>query len=248
MAEIISAVDVATIIRQHIDARAPFSLIRLGDGEARLLGFPTFVTRNTLNDSLLYWYGRADMSDLYIRTLAHEIMKAVQNCDILGLPNKDRGKAEDGILFKMRPHLVGKEAQVAGCGVHRALYTEGLLTPLLQDLNRISLITCRDVTRGIARKFHVKHVRWITVPPEAQLAEIKPAQEHYPTRHYEVLLEIDPEPGEVFLVGAGPNGKVYCGKVKEKGGIAIDLGSVFDGWAGVRSRSYIAQSSELYRL
>ena len=37
--------------------------------------------------------------------------------------------------------------------------------------------------------------------------------------------------GEVFLVGAGLFGKELCIRVRERGGIALDLGSCLDGMA-----------------
>ena len=38
--------------------------------------------------------------------------------------------------------------------------------------------------------------------------------------------------GAVFVVGAGAPGKIYCQWIKERGGIALDIGSICDGWAG----------------
>ena len=45
-----------------------------------------------------------------------------------------------------------------------------------------------------------------------------------------------PYQGAIFLVGAGVLGKIYCDVIKEKGGIAIDIGAIFDAWANVKSR------------
>ena len=42
-----------------------------------------------------------------------------------------------------------------------------------------------------------------------------------------------PFPGAVFLVGAGALGKIYCQWIKERGGIALDIGSMCDAWAEV---------------
>ena len=39
-----------------------------------------------------------------------------------------------------------------------------------------------------------------------------------------------------MLVGAGALGKAYCEAVRQQGGVAVDIGSGFDGWAGVMSR------------
>jgi len=44
--------------------------------------------------------------------------------------------------------------------------------------------------------------------------------------------------GRLVLVGAGYAGKVIVGEAKRRGGIALDLGSIFDHWMGAHTRSY----------
>jgi len=39
---------------------------------------------------------------------------------------------------------------------------------------------------------------------------------------------------DLFLIGAGLLGKIYCGVIKENGGRAYDVGRLFDFWAGIR--------------
>jgi len=48
-------------------------------------------------------------------------------------------------------------------------------------------------------------------------------------------------PGQLFLVAAGPLGKIYCQWVKERGGVALDFGSMADAWIGIDSRTYIRE-------
>jgi len=43
-------------------------------------------------------------------------------------------------------------------------------------------------------------------------------------------------PGMLYLVGGGLYGKLYCQLIKSQGGIALDLGSLFDAWLGIPSR------------
>ena len=42
--------------------------------------------------------------------------------------------------------------------------------------------------------------------------------------------------GKICLVGAGIVGKKYVALFKERGGIALDIGAVFDMWAGKLTR------------
>jgi len=57
-----------------------------------------------------------------------------------------------------------------------------------------------------------------------------------------------PARGAVYLVGAGAFGQVYCDWIRARGSIGIDIGSVFDGWAGVRVRERLALRKEQFAL
>jgi len=39
-------------------------------------------------------------------------------------------------------------------------------------------------------------------------------------------------------VGAGYAGKIIIDEARQRGGIALDLGSIFDHWLGLHTRSY----------
>ena len=49
-------------------------------------------------------------------------------------------------------------------------------------------------------------------------------------------------PGMLYLVGGGLYGKLYCQLIKAQGGIALDLGSLFDAWLGIPSRPTVYRS------
>jgi hypothetical protein len=42
----------------------------------------------------------------------------------------------------------------------------------------------------------------------------------------------------MVLIGAGYAGKVIVDEARRRGGVALDLGSIFDGWLGHHTRSY----------
>lgn len=236
------------VIKRHVADKEPFSLVRLGDGEARLIGYPQHVRAKELDASLTYWYGEMKPSLDQAMQLRGELMTAVENADVVGLPNAHQEAKNRN--YKLATFLVQRHRLLRGdtthCGIHRHLLEEGLLYDILNGLPSLSVITCRDVVHALQDSLSITAVRWHAVPEEANTGAPKSA--HYPDRHYELLRELDVGPGELFLVGAGPNGKVYCDAVKRDGGIALDLGSVFDGWNSVISRSYIRQNPELYRL
>ena len=45
-----------------------------------------------------------------------------------------------------------------------------------------------------------------------------------------------PQDGHVFIVAAGYLGKSYCARVRDRGGIGLDLGSIVDEWLGYDTR------------
>ncbi len=56
-------------------------------------------------------------------------------------------------------------------------------------------------------------------------------------KHYEQIMSFirnNAKKYDVFLIGAGLLGKVYCDEIKRRGGIAYDSGRLFDLWAGTR--------------
>lgn len=61
--------------------------------------------------------------------------------------------------------------------------------------------------------------------------------EHWPQRFVEIMEQLtEPLNGRLYLVAAGILGKLYCNQIKCAGGIAIDIGSLADGWMGHRTR------------
>ena len=82
-----------------------------------------------------------------------------------------------------------------------------------------------------------EHVRFHAVPEQAHLSHARRDTGHYPDRYRSLLAELENvRPGTLYLVAAGMLSKIYCDVVRGAGGVAVDIGSVADLWAGVRSR------------
>ena len=66
------------------------------------------------------------------------------------------------------------------------------------------------------------------------------ASSHFPVRFHEVLDEISASvvPGSLWLIGAGFLAKLYCMRIRDLGGVALDLGSLIDLYSGVNSRGF----------
>ena len=68
------------------------------------------------------------------------------------------------------------------------------------------------------------------------------ASRMYPDTYDKICEQISPKEGELWLIGAGFLGKIFCDIVKQRGGIAIDIGAVTDAWSGYFTRDYLTRS------
>jgi hypothetical protein len=99
---------------------------------------------------------------------------------------------------------------------------------------------------GIART--VSYV----VPAESRLGRAQDAADrgtHFPEVFDRIMAEIVvPRPGAVFLVAGGLLGKLYCDRIKQLGGIALDIGAAADAWMGFNTRGVVLDVSMRNRL
>jgi len=117
----------------------------------------------------------------------------------------------------------------------------GFLTELIMEQSRIGLISCRRELPEIILK-HGLAVDYYPVPSRF-IRRQGGWTPHFPKRFKDLLktLEVSYD-GQVFLVGAGICGKVYCEEIRRRGGIGIDVGSACDAWLGLSTRPLVLRS------
>jgi len=234
--------DVLSYFLKRQKERKSASLVRLGDGEGRLLGFPEFVDKTSegntcLDHSLKIWFGRSDFLEEELIDLSLQLRGAVKNADVVGLPRLKQHNAHRVYRYveeaTSRFQLLDRKRQLkTDAAIHRYLQFGLFYQRLLNNLDFVGLITGRSQLAGIVKNaFSIKEVKQYLIPAEA----IHPGGlegDHYPDRFHALKSELlVPYPGAVFLVGAGVLGKLYCDWIKSAGGIAIDIGSICDAWA-----------------
>ncbi|WP_421730842.1 glycosyltransferase [Brevundimonas sp.] len=250
------------------DARRPFSLVRLGDGEGQLLTYPSEIAVLQARDqasTLRTWWGWDEARPEQTAAISAEFRAAVAQADMLGVPSLERvcratsngqrhllggGGANVRGLIAVNDWIAAAPGDQAltSCHVHQALDFWGLWRLLLPQFENLSAITCRqDLPFQMKRRFGVDVQRTWMIPAETKYASptARAAQQaHYPDR-FESLREdlATVQPGEVVLVAAGALGKIYCQWIRMSGGIAIDIGSAADFWCGLETRS-VLESSE----
>lgn len=238
------------MLAARIAERRPTSLIRMADGEGRVLG-----GRDPAIGGATFCASRqGGLSPGSLAEFNAMFRKAVLEADILGLPTEDMlHNADNRAIIRALgsswvERIAGGEVIVTDHGCHWYLEMAGSFRRLLEGLPFVGVLSGRDVTPVLRSQFGVADAQWYAMPPQAThggLAE----RPHYPDRFNEVVRSLHvPFDGAVFLIAAGQVGKVYCGEVKRRGGIAIDIGAVADAWMGLDdTRPFTAANPEVVR-
>ena len=236
----------------------PFSYIRMGDGEARFLCYmePAFETSLTwlersamVNSVWINWFVEP------IETFAPELSRlhanladTLESADIIGLLSSDsmiHDHYHFGFLAHMQQHILsgmaGRDVHYAAAlGHHEIHHRDRWFSFLLRGLPFIGFVGCHPELAGkLAAAFDIPLHASYVVPGEngRPLPEERKGLGHFPDVFDRLLTELHvPFTGAVFLVGAGLLGKIYCGRIKALGGIAIDIGSLADAWMGFNTR------------
>jgi hypothetical protein len=222
-----------------LQARTGFSLVRLGDGEGPILCWPAHQLPGELATVLSTWFGRSDLPAADLQVMADGLRQAVRSADVLGLPTRyqlTKSPRYEMVLDGIERHELCSASQLfADSGVHFYLQWSGALAHFLRGLDHVGVIGCRDIGPQIAEAFSLGSVRTYLVRGEHHHPGLV-SEAHWPDGFNRVIEQLDVRPGMAFLVGAGVLGKIYCDRIKARGGIALDMGSILDSWANIPSR------------
>jgi len=233
-----SPVEIAEWAIDCLDIGIRGSLIRLGDGEGRLLMWPQYITRGEMIRRLIYWFGRGNFAERDIAKMRRLLVDAIGKAD--GVCYK---KGQTDRYWRYPETWMGQHCEhdvwTNDNDLHIYLWQDGLLDEIVQEAKRVVLVTCRNVVDDFEARYG-KKTYWVRVPEEGHTGE-------RPTEHWAMHEQIAAEaagncgPGTLALVGAGFLGKWYATMCAEMGGVALDVGSLFDLWSGVRSRSWVKE-------
>lgn len=242
---------------------SPFSLIRLGDGEGAWLAlspedearFSDLYERNR-RSFLNSWFAseRAYESRSFV-ALRNRLAAAVGRADVIGIPYGLRVASEYripsvrgvpscvNILRSLIARLEAKTGNYCAQDIHLDLHLGGFFQRLFAMPFTLGIVSCYP-TLGyrMASALGARVSRSIIVPEEkgaSQLAGVSGMCEaHYPVVFWRNLERLRQHARKVriWLIAAGYLGKVYCDEIRQAGGVAIDIGSIVDGWSGKVTR------------
>lgn len=247
------------LVVEALTYKKPFSLIRIGDGEGRLLGHPIFFDDlDLLHQVISYQFGTHSIDKLKILfgrnwlrdaciDLQSKLTKAINNSDVLGLPVPNfyedfKLKPEIGhyaysvglLALQVFKYRFNSSPVVAGTNVAQDIIVHGdSFSEILSAAQDVYLIGPWDLVDPFKIKYSIGNVKFIQVRPHATWGGLL-NEGNYPLALYEAIAEInqvESTSGSLFLVGAGVVGKFLCNHIKSIGGVAMDVGSVFDSWA-----------------
>ncbi len=254
---VLSRQALVTWVAQQIERREPGAVVRFGDTEADVLDAMLD------DDDLMVAARRKLEAQTGLPLSPDDVMKvrclleqAFEGADVLGIlfGQQLTPQSENSLTHRYRRHAgaSGNTSALASCQLHNDLLAA--LPPLLAG-RRIGVISCRDLRSTLVRSWRLEDATIHQVPSEPTVRDVDGAYEAalhgtpiWPDRHRELRSELlVHERGEVFLVGAGPFGKDLCIRIRERGGLALDLGSALDQLAGKITRGPLRRALLLHR-
>lgn len=257
------AASVAAWLAARIRRGEPTSLIRLNDGEGTLLPYPRYCRAFQRIDRRfmqIIWWGEERIAGATARQVTRDFTAAILRADAIGIPPPkllitDLRKLENramerglvsvlAFVDEMPPEILRGKI-LTSSHVHADLAQWGLYRQVLAAVSSVSVISCHDLARPLAERFGVAVRCWLRIPPEYKFAGMFGAaaagdgEPFFPMVFDRIMASLAPLPGEVFLVAAGFLGKLLCDRIREKGGIAIDIGSVADLLMGHTTRRQV---------
>jgi len=240
---------VTDILCKVVNNKMPYSLTRLGDGEFTVLKYPNRANKKQCVNRIDRWFTANKFTDTQINTIRNNILVAYKNSDILGVPNKQERQRYP--KWKNFSNICGSLGILHKRQILFYFYHIKNLNykKILQNRNIIYCITCRNINERLKQSFNIKTVKTFLIAPEkfAFRKSLRAGynkwkgKPHYPDLYEGIItwLTNNDLKGKIVLVGAGGLAKIYCNHVKRMGGIGIDVGAMFDSWAGIYTRPYL---------
>lgn len=234
-----TSTDLYNIIKLALAKKIPTSVCRMGDGEAIVL--------NGFNDSpKLEWVLKRQLGymleESQVAIIQKNLITAYKDANYIGVPeNKREGLNEYWYkCLEILESNIGTLENKNLCSVdfHNHWLTDGFFDELLTGRDTLIYISCRDLDEGFRTKYGIKNIHSFRIAPEMKFTPGYKGLAHYPTQYEQVKewIEAVPIEGNLCLVGAGVVGKIYNTWFKERGGISLDIGNVFDAFAGLVTR------------
>ncbi len=226
-------------VKERLKEKQPFAFTRFSDGEIMLLNRHEYYDDYISIVTKLWGYKPGENE---LREIDTWLRVALEFSDIIGYPTERHLKRED--YFKDADKIFRNCVQTqyhhtfTSVDVAYELMYEKKLNDLLQDLPILNYISCRNLDNEFKERFNIKNINSFIIAPEPKFTSGYKGEKHYPDQFYKIEQWIKEREvkGELCLVGGGVFSKIYNIWFKNQGGISLDIGAVFDLWAGKKTR------------
>lgn len=213
------------------------------------------------------WWGDP-LDERTRRLLAPRVARAIWDADCIGLPTTGRYLRELNLSREdtLEASLTGRGLRavlycserlsqlrspgmpspvLASCHLHQDLALWNCYGTLLDGAKELVLVSCHpDLADWMVDRFGVRIAGNVVLPPDMVSGPLLKRQvtgtRTLPQSLDEVVGSLgDLSRGRLVLVGAGYPGKWLAWVARQRGGVALDIGSVFDYWLGLNTRSYL---------
>jgi hypothetical protein len=219
-----------------------FSVVRLGDGEGLFLAGQRPCLGGATGNGVQHDPRIGPDGHLptdVLRALIDQSLQAIERADVVGVPDLSQclqGPVDYPLVLATlwralpppRQEALAPRLLPGGCHLHLYWLANG-------TYERPPFTGVHGVIAPQLPPPLVGRCRWQPIPGEKGHHPDSEGPAHYPVVFEQTLAWIEREaaPGRLFLVGAGILGKIYCGAIRQRGGVAIDVGSVMDLCSGV---------------
>lgn len=256
----------AAQIKEKMRTGQPGSYIRLGDADGNSLfsginEFQALSDYNIAKISRIYFGNDSLMKD-HLVEFNSMIVDACRTADAIGGPEygtvvksfetpHDRLDVRGMCGMRGVYQSLGRHCDLAELrGAHwTSTWISRSLLPhyfdILHKQPAVGFVTCYDrLPELIGKRCEIGDVITHLIPMQSSIAyqtkkipHMRKDIGHFPAIYNQVHSEISPPySGCVYLVAAGILSKGYCKAIRDRGGIAIDIGSVADVWMDFKSR------------
>lgn len=248
--------EVLKVIKEKLSLKIPFLILRVGDGEAFVIEKHELWFSKILHKHTGIYYKNEQLE-----IIRNNLIEAINNSDLVGIHNP-KIQNNFGRTYGIVSNFCNIENKKIVCVnfpydfLDKWVNKDSCYDLLLQGMDELFVVSGRQLSDGFKRRFKVKNVKTFLVPPEFAY-ESDPnngKKPHFPDRFYEIKSEIESMGnlrGKLLIYGAGIIGKIYGLYWRNQGGVAVDIGSVLDYFAGkkTRGRESTATSIDLtYKL
>jgi hypothetical protein len=237
-------------IKHALKHQIPYSVIRIGDGEANILTYSHYEETPILNkwvfeQIIALQQDSFNLSERWMLDLQNQILQTIKEADIVGvtglwrpekvsveliesmfLDNKYRGVSGHFRAIDYLLELASK-GQLQGKIVASAHLYFSILEHLEELLNEAKHLVVISDKQTIVKLLQIKspklEIEFIPVGCNKKASEDSPF--FLEELHNKLPNKLT---GRLCLIGAGPWSEIYCSWVKQRGGVAVDIGSGFD--------------------